>query len=183
MPSGEFIYIEDELPKSMHFILKGKYHYLTSDRIKFKVIGVGNYFGDIEIFKRIKREYSMRASENMMIWTMCDELIKFIETDFKVIYEEMAQSAIIRSQKLLVELAEIRAISKALEKNETNLKEIRKLISDEYLKPVTESENKKKQQDDSNRIEFKLEYCKKILLKNNKLLHQIEQRLGEVVKK
>lgn len=183
IPSGEFIYTEDELPKNMHFVLKGKCHYLTNDRIKFKVIGVGSYFGDIEIFKRIKREYSVRASENMMIWTMCDELLNFIENDFRVIYEKMAQDANVRSQKLLVELAEIKAISKALETKETNLKEIRKLISDEFVRLVIENENKKKQQDDSNRIESKLEYCKKILLKNNELLHQIELRLFEVIKK
>ncbi|OMJ83984.1 hypothetical protein SteCoe_14969 [Stentor coeruleus] len=175
--SGDYVYTEGELSKEIYFVISGKGHFVSSEKFRFKVLCPGHYFGDIEVVKKIKRDFSVRAAEDTKIWKMSQDVIKIIEIEFHYVFEEMVNAVDKRDHRMLMDLAEMRAINKASESGNSNLKNIRKLITEEYQKLVIQQETQKTEQDDISRIELKLEHCKNFIQKNSTLLEDIEKSL------
>lgn len=178
--SGDFVYTEGELSKEIYFLIRGKGHFVSDEKLRFKVLCPGHYFGDIEVVKKIKRNFSVRAAEDTTIWKMSQDVIKLIEVEFHCVYEELANAVDKRDHRMLMDLAEMRSINKASESGTSNLKNIRKLITEEYQKLVIKQETQKTEQDDISRIEFKLEYCKNFIQKNSILLENIEKSMEKL---
>lgn len=181
--SGDFVYTEGELSKDIYFIIRGKGHFVSKEKLRFKVLCSGHYFGDIEVVKRIKRDFSVRAAEDMMIWIMSAEAIKLIETEFHTVYNDISNAVVKRDQRILMDLAEMRAINRASEAGISDLGAIRKLITEEYEALIHDQDSQKAEQDDISRIEIKLEGCKSYIQKNGKQLERIEKILNKLVKR
>ena len=81
--SKEIVYNHKELANNIYFLAKGRVHFISTDLKKpFKVLNVGCYFGDIEVIKKIRREFSVISPNESFILTMGNRIICKIKEEF-----------------------------------------------------------------------------------------------------
>ena len=60
---GEIIYRQDDPPTDIYFIEKGKVNFVTHDKYTLITLLEASFFGEIEAFEDINREYFAIAKE------------------------------------------------------------------------------------------------------------------------
>lgn len=96
----EKVYMVNDHPNQMYFIIKGRVFFVNEDFIPFKTMIVGSYFGEIEIVFKIKRSNTTIAAETSDLLTLSKQYYEnIIVKEYAEIHDELMYIARIRSDK------------------------------------------------------------------------------------
>lgn len=128
------VYCLGDYADELYFLLRGKITVVSeedSQPTELLALLPGGCFGDIEVIKKVNRIYSVKTNTRCSLLTMNNEILSFIQNNFKSVWNELVSQAYENEQ-----------IFKALNKN---IRKIAKLNKDQMciknLKDITEYVN------------------------------------------
>jgi CRP-like cAMP-binding protein len=94
LPKNFNVYMCDEVPQKIYFILEGSVKFLTEDDITFSFLNKGTYFGEIEILRKTYRENTVKATTNLFLLTLSksiiwDDIVSNYTEFFQMLLENM----------------------------------------------------------------------------------------------
>ena len=109
--SNEIIYSQGDDAECIYFLGRGRVHFVfDEDNKPFKVLSIGNYFGDIEVTRSIKREFSVVSARESFLLAISSRLITKLRLEYPPIWSEITKSAILNELNLIKSLAEMRVL-------------------------------------------------------------------------
>lgn len=97
--AGEMVYQEDEYADEIYFIQKGRVNYVYGEnKLCYKSLQKGTYFGEIEVIRQIPRKYSIQSVVDTDLLIMNKSLMVLIITDFPIIAQEMTDISDMRDK-------------------------------------------------------------------------------------
>jgi len=98
----KFVYKEGDDSDEIYFLYKGRVNFILNVRqIAFKSMLEGSYFGDIEVFAKIRRLCSSKTQGDCDMLVLERGNVKTLKEDFPEVGEEMKELAKKRNEKLV----------------------------------------------------------------------------------
>ena len=109
--SKEVIYSQGDDSECIYFLGKGRVHFVFGeDKTPFKVINIGDYFGDVEATKNVKREFSVVSVRESFLLAISSRLNTKIRLEYPMIWNEIKRNAIQNEINLIKSMAEMRVL-------------------------------------------------------------------------
>lgn len=109
IPNEKTMWGYHEYAEGIYFIIEGRVKFLHKN-ILFMVSNEGHYFGDIEVFMKTLRKFSVITCDYCKMLKINEEILQKIKENYSEYYLEMKSSIVKRTQNLLMNLAEMIAI-------------------------------------------------------------------------
>lgn len=107
--AGEFVYHSDQTSNSstasltpVFIILKGRMNCLLTRKVCFKSLVSGGFFGDIEVFNKSLRLFSVRAQEPSTLLVLSREDLATVKRTHPQVYRELARASLCKYMKYLI---------------------------------------------------------------------------------
>ncbi|OMJ67460.1 hypothetical protein SteCoe_35375 [Stentor coeruleus] len=107
--SEKTLWVPEEFSEGIYFIIEGRIKFLHK-KMLFIVTNSGQYIGDIEIFLKTPRKFTVETCEHCKLFKINQEWLMYIKTNFTKYYIEMKKSIGKRCRNQMINLAEMVAI-------------------------------------------------------------------------
>ncbi|OMJ65665.1 hypothetical protein SteCoe_37823 [Stentor coeruleus] len=107
--SEKTLWVPEEFSEGIYFIIEGRIKFLHK-KMLFIVTNSGQYIGDIEIFLKTSRKFTVETCEHCKLFKINQECLMDIKTNFTKYYIEMKKSIGKRCKNQMINLAEMVAI-------------------------------------------------------------------------
>lgn len=79
---GEYVYKKGQHAHKVYILFKGRVHFMSGSNCIFRQFIEGSYFGEIEIFKNIPRQFAVKAAEECELMELSRDNFALILKDF-----------------------------------------------------------------------------------------------------
>ncbi|CAG9311484.1 unnamed protein product [Blepharisma stoltei] len=183
--TSEMVYSEGEPSNDIFFIVKGRVNFIFGEEnTTFTVKQKGHYFGDTEIFQKIKRIHSVIAACECSLLVMIKSVIEKVRDDFPSIWQEMETHAKEKDQKTKHSIAEMKILMKA--NKDGNIKKMTakefKAMIEKELKIFEEIRDKDERSPEEmkKKLEERTDALESQIKKNVENICQIEEIMNEL---
>jgi hypothetical protein len=104
------IWTKKEFADGIFFIIEGRVKYMH-DELLFFMYNEGQYFGDIELFMKQERKFSVYSCNTCKLFKITKECLHMIKENFSSFYDEIKTAVEKRCQNLVINLAEMIVIN------------------------------------------------------------------------
>lgn len=124
----EIIYNEGEYADEIYFLYKGTASYVMGqNKIPYKKLQEGSYFGDIEVIEMIPRKYTTMAKTDAHLLTMNKSVVSYIIEEFPSVSKEMKLISVKRDAINKMAKEEFSEYLKLKENHEIEGKDVREV--------------------------------------------------------
>lgn len=100
------LWTKKEFADGIFFIIEGRVKYMH-DELLFFVYSEGQYFGDIEIFMKQERKFSVYSCNTCKLFKITKDCLYMIKENFSNFYDEIKTAVEKRCRNLVINLAEM----------------------------------------------------------------------------
>ncbi|CAG9315921.1 unnamed protein product [Blepharisma stoltei] len=176
----EIIFTEGEYADEIYFLYKGTVNYVMGpEKVSYKKLQEGSYFGDIEVIEVILRKYTVVAKTDVHLLTMSKSVVSYILEEFPTISKDMREIAYKRdkiNQLAKEEFAEYLRLKETKEIEGKDLKEVKDMIRD----IVDKRKNTKEMLSPKEKEEIKFSEVVNKMDENNFMLTKMEGKLQSI---
>ncbi|OMJ73332.1 hypothetical protein SteCoe_27990 [Stentor coeruleus] len=102
----ETLWTQNEFADGIFFIVEGQVKYVYNDLLFF-MYSEGHYFGDVEIFMKQERKFSVYSCYTCKLFKITKDCLLMIKEDFTQFYKEIKTAVEKRCRNLIYNLAEM----------------------------------------------------------------------------
>ncbi|OMJ66851.1 hypothetical protein SteCoe_36166 [Stentor coeruleus] len=131
----DIIWKYQDYSDGIYFLINGRVKFFHK-KMLFAFYNETQYFGDIDIFMKTFRKFTVMACCNCRVLIMNEECLDIIKKNFNKYYLEMKKNVLYRCHNLLINLAEMISLKIVSDKND-------KKISKKFIKSICKKLYKK----------------------------------------
>ena len=190
---GEYVYKKGQHAHKVYILFKGRVHFMSGSNCIFRQFIEGSYFGEIEIFKNIPRQFAVKAAEDCELMELSRDNFAQILKDFPELEIDILRIALERdirfkkARRKIRKFDELQSYKKFWEVNEEDKK---KPFQEKFKKEINDFYESNKEKKNKSRInEYKAEgkssdYNKYVKRYSNKSITESQkEKKGSIFKR